>query len=158
VVLLFVMCVVIVPKSSFEQSTNTINFNGTNYVIPSSIEGGKIQSISIDSQSKEMKILIQSTSNGVMTIDLPRILIDAKENGSDTHYVVLANNHGVNFKELVTADYRELTITFLNGTTTIEIKGSQIVPEFGPIVPLVLIASIIITIAISQKIKLYNSN
>lgn len=160
VILLFVVCIIVLPKSSFEQSTNsTINFNGTNYVIPNSIEGGKILNISIDAQSKEMKITIQSTSNGIITIDLPRILIDARENGSDTHYVVLANNHGVNFKELVTADYRELTVSFPNGTNTIEIKGTHVVSEFGPIVSLILIASIITTIAISQKKKLgYSSN
>ena len=128
---LFVVCIIILPKSSYEQLTgNTINVNGTNYVISNSIEGGKILNISIDAQSKEMKILIQSTSNGVMTIDLPRILMDAKENGSDTHYIILANNHGVNFKELATADYRQLTVSFPNGTNTIEIKGTQVVPEF----------------------------
>jgi len=155
IILLFVVCIIVLPKSSYEQSAdNTINVNGTNYVISHSIEGGKIQNISIDTQSKEMKIAIQSTSNGNITIDLPRILIDAKENGSDTHYIVLVNNHGVNFKELSTADYRELTVSFLNGTNTIEIKGTQVVPEFGPIVSLVLLASIITTIIISQKNRL----
>ena len=160
ILLLFVVCIIVLPKSSYEQSTdNTINVNGTNYVISHSIEGGKILNISIDPQSKEMKISIQSTSNGVITIDLPRILIDAKENGSDTHYIVLANNHGVNFKELSTADYRELTVSFLNGTNTIEIKGTQVVPEFGTIVSLILLASIITTIVISQKNKLgHNPN
>ena len=155
IILLFVVCIIVLPKSSYEQSTdNTINVNGTNYVIPHSIEGGKILNIVIDPQSKEMKISIQSTSNGAIIIDLPRILIDAKENGSDTHYIVLSNNHGVNFKELATADYRELTISFLNGTSIIEIKGTQVVPEFGPIVYLILLASIVTTIAISQKNKL----
>jgi len=160
IILLFVVCIIVLPKSSHEQSTdNTINVNGTSYVISHSIEGGKIQNVSIDAQSKEMKISIQSTSNGVITIDLPRILIDAKENGSDTHYIVLANNHGVNFKELATADYRELTVSFPNGTNTIDIKGTQIVPEFGPIVSLILLVSIITTIIISQKNKLgHNSN
>jgi predicted secreted protein with PEFG-CTERM motif len=122
-------------------------------IISHTIEGGKILNINIDTQSKALKISIKSTSNGNITVDLPRILIDAKENGSDIHYAVLANNHGVGFKELVTADYRELTIQFLNGTNTIEIKGTQVVPEFGPLVPFILIASLLTTIAISQKNK-----
>jgi predicted secreted protein with PEFG-CTERM motif len=149
-----VVCIIVLPKASYGQSSNdTINVNGTNYVIFHTIDGGKILDISMDTQSKTMKISIQSTSNGNITIDLPRILIDAKENGSDTHYVVLANNHGVGFKELVTADYRELTIPFLSGTNTIEIKGTQVVPEFGSLVSLILIASIVITMTISQSNK-----
>lgn len=160
IILLFVVCIIVLPKSSYEQSTdNTINVNGTSYVISHSIQGGKIQNISVDTQSKEVKISIQSTSNGIMTIDLPRILIDAKENGSDTHYIVLANNHGINFKELTTADYRELTVSFPNGTNTIVIKGTQVVPEFGPIVSLILLISIISTIVIFQKNRFgHNSN
>ena len=154
------MCIIVLPKSSYEQSTNnTINVNGTNYVISHSIEGGKILNIITDVQSKEMMISVQSTSNGILTIDLPRVLIDAKENGSDTHYIVLANNHGVDFKELATADYRELTISFRNGTNTIEIIGTQVVPEFEQLIVLILIVSIMATVAISQKSKLgYNSN
>lgn len=160
VILLFVVCIIVLPKASYEQSAkDTISFNGTNYVISHTIEGGKILDINMDAQSKTMKISIQSTSNGNMTIDLPRILMDAKENGSDTHYVVLANNHGANFKDLVTTDYRELTIQFLNGTNTIEIIGTQVAPEFGPLEPCILIASIVTTIAISRKNKLgCNSN
>ncbi len=155
VILLSVVCIIAIPKASYEQSANdTINVNGTNYVISHTIEGGKILDISMDTQSKTIKISIQSTSNGNMTIDLPRILIDAKENGSDTHYVVLANNHGAEFKELVTADYREIIIPFLNGTNTIEIKGTQVVPEFGSFVPFILMTSIVTTIAISQKNRL----
>ena len=145
----------ILPKVSYEQLTNeTINVNGTSYVISHTIEGGRILSVNLNGQSKTLVISIKSTSNGNLVIDLPRILIDAKENSSDTHYVVLANNHGVNFKELVTADYRDLIIPFLNGTSAIEIKGTQVVPEFGSLIPLILLASLLTIVGVSQKYKL----
>ena len=154
VILLFVACVIISPKLSSEQLANsTIIVNGTSYIVPHNIEGGKILDISIDAGLKEMKIMLQPSGNGNFTIDLPRILIDAKENGSDTHYVVLANKHGADFKELVTYDYRELTISFTNNTDIIEIIGTQVVPEFGPLSYVVLMISIISIIAIAAKTR-----
>ncbi len=146
--------IILLPQTSYAQSANdTVNINGTSYVISHTIEGGKILGINLDSQSKTLMILIHPSTNGSLTIDLPRILIDAKVNGSDTHYTVLVNNHGANFKELITADYREITISFPNGTNTIAIRGTQVVPEFGPMVSFIFVTSIMTTIIISQKFK-----
>jgi hypothetical protein len=150
--LLLASGIVLLPKPSFEQSTNdTIRVNGTNYVIPHTIAGGKVLGINLDLKSKAMIISIRTTSDGNLTISLPRTLIDAKQNDSDTHYTVQVNNHGVSFKELVTADYRELTIPFRIGSDTIEIRGTQVVPEFGPLASLILIMSIAVVSIIAQR-------
>lgn len=152
---MLIASITILPKVSYEQSTSEIiNVNGTKYVISHTIEGGKILSVSLNTQLKTVIVMIQSTGDGNLSIDLPRILIDAKENSTDTHYVVLANSHGVNFKEFITTDYRELTIPFHTGTTTIEIKGTQVVPEFGPLISFVLLVSLLTVIGFIQKNKL----
>lgn len=144
------------PKVSLEQTpaNDTIGVNSTRFVVPHIITNGTILAINLDSQSKAMTLSIQTTNAGSLVISLPRTLIDAKENGSDSHFTVLTNNHGVNFKELTTQNYRQLTIPFANKTNTIEIIGTQIIPEFGDFVDLALILSVLLTIAIAGKTKL----
>ncbi len=50
-----------------------------------------------------------------------------------------------------TTTARTLSIPFTNGTQEIEIIGTQIIPEFGPIAALVLAIAIISIIAVSAK-------
>lgn len=101
-----------------------------------------------------MTLSIKTTNAGSLIISLPRTLIDARDNGSDSHFTVLTNNHGVNFQELTTQNYRQLTIPFANKTNTIEIIGTQIIPEFGGLVTLALISAILLVIVITSKTKL----
>ncbi|MGH2611869.1 MAG: hypothetical protein ACRDFB_02335 [Rhabdochlamydiaceae bacterium] len=141
---------------SLEQTpaNNTISVNSTRFVIPHIITNGTILAINLDSQSKAMTLSIQTTNAGSLVISLPRTLIDAKENGSDSHFIVLTNKHGVNFQELTTQNYRQLTIPFANKTNSIEIIGTQIIPEFGGFIALALIPSVLLAIAMTSKTKL----
>ncbi|MGI0047165.1 MAG: PEFG-CTERM sorting domain-containing protein [Nitrosotalea sp.] len=144
------------PRMSSEQipSNGTVGFNNTKFVIPHTISNGTIVAINLDSQSKDVILSIHTTNHGSLTISLPRALIDAKENGIDSHFIVLADKHGVNFNELTTPDYRQLTIPFPNKTSTIEIVGTQIVPEFGGLVFLILISSVLLIVTITRKTRL----
>lgn len=144
------------PKMSFEQipANNTISVNSTRFVIPHVITNGTILAINLDGQSKSMTLTIKTTNVGNLIISLPRTLIDARNNGSDSHFIVLTNNHGVNFQELTTQNYRQLTIPFANKTNTIEIIGTQIIPEFGGLVTLALVSSVLLSIVITSKTKL----
>ena len=154
--IILVLTVACYPKISFEQipANNTISVNSTRFVIPHIITNGTILAINLDSQSKSMTLTIKTTNAGSLIISLPRTLIDAKDNGSDSHFTVLTNNHGVNFQELTTQNYRQLTIPFANKTNTIEIIGTQIIPEFGGLVTLALIFSVLLAITMTNKTKL----
>ncbi len=55
------------------------------------------------------------------------------------------------FTDTPSASTRTLTIPFSAGTGQIEIIGTQVVPEFGPIAALVLAIAIISIIAVSAK-------
>jgi hypothetical protein len=110
-------------------TNNTINVNGTNLVIQYGITAAKIVSINADTPSKSLIVLIQSTGDGILNMTLPRTLIDAKQNGDDTHFTVLVNNHGINYDEVESFTHRTLSIPFHLGTKDIRIIGTQMLMQ-----------------------------
>jgi len=122
---------------------------GVNYTIT----GGAVKNISIDVQSISLIVSVNSTSDGTITLQIPRALVDAKTNsGQDDAFIILIDGAEVKPQsESSNSDYRNLTIQFYQGDQDIEIIGTQIVPEFGPIAALVLAIAIISIIAVSAK-------
>ena len=138
--------------------------------IPYTIQGGTIQSMqSIPSQSSVM-ITISSTADGSLTVDLPRALIDAKQQPPtssgvnntvttqftqselpDQPFIVQINGQNVKATQTADPNSRTLGIPFHKGDTTIYVIGTIAVPEFGPIAALVLVIAIVSIIAISAK-------
>ena len=110
-------------------TNNTINVNGSNFLIQYGITGGKLVSINTDIPSNSLIISIQSTGEGNLTMTLPRTLIDAKQNGDDFHFKVLINNHGTSYDEVESTRDRTLTIPFLLGTEKIQIIGTQMLTQ-----------------------------
>ena len=141
--------------SKGETSGNTIKVDGTDYSVSYSITNGKVLGIKADTQSKSLIVSIQTTGDGQLTITLPRALIDAKMNDqTDDQFVVVNDGQEAAFTETKTTTDRTLTIPFTDGTGQIEIIGTFIVPEFGPIAALVLAIAIISIIAVSAKTRL----
>jgi predicted secreted protein with PEFG-CTERM motif len=119
------------------------------------ITGGSVLSIVPDVDSNSLIIEISTTSDGVLTITLPRNLIDAVlVTGEDDEFFVLVDAEEVDFDETKTSDSRTLTIEFPFGAEEIEIIGTFVIPEFGAIAGLILAVSIISIIAVSAKTKL----
>jgi len=140
--------------SSGGQGGNTIKVDGTDLSVKYSITNGKVLGIKADIQSKSLIVSIQTTGDGVLTITLPRALINATlpSTGQDDKYYVLVDGQEADFQETsTTTTDRTLSIPFTDGTEEIEIIGTQIVPEFGPIAALVLAIAIISIIAVSAK-------
>ncbi|HXU95150.1 MAG TPA: PEFG-CTERM sorting domain-containing protein [Candidatus Nitrosotalea sp.] len=131
---------------------NTMKVDGTDLSVTYSITNGKVLGIKADVQSKSLIVSITTTGDGVLTITLPRGLIDAQVNGQDDHFYVLNDGQEADFQETSkTTTDRTLSIPFTDGTEEIEIIGTQIIPEFGPIAALVLAIAIISIIAVSAK-------
>ena len=133
---------------------NTFPVDGTNFTLPYSITNGKVIDIKADTQSKSLIVTIQTTGDGTLTLTMPRALIDAKKtDGTDDKYFVLNDDQeNDGFQEIgTTSTDRTLSIPFTDGTTKIEIIGTVVVPEFGPIAALVLAIAIISIIAVSAK-------
>ena len=134
--------------------TGTIGVDRTNFVLSYKITGGNVLSVTPDDEAKSLVIAIKTTSDGVLTITLPRALIDAKINGQDDNFFVLIDGEEVEFEETATGTDRTLTIAFPDGAEEIEIIGTFVVPEFGTIAALILAIAIISIIALSAKTRL----
>lgn len=131
---------------------NTIAVKGTNFTIPYSVTNGKILDMKTDSQSKSLLIAVQTAGDGVFAVTLPRSFIDAKAGSQDDQYYVLLDGAEADFDETsTTLTDRTLSIPFTDGTEEIEIIGTQVIPEFGPITALVLAIAIILIIALYAK-------
>ncbi len=127
-------------------SQQTFNVNYT-------IGGGTVKTMTIDAQSLSVIVSVNSTNDGIITVQLPRALIDAKTNsGQDDAFIILIDGAEVKPQsESSDNNFRNLTIQFLQGDQDIEIIGTQIIPEFGPIAALVLAIAIVSIIAVSAK-------
>jgi predicted secreted protein with PEFG-CTERM motif len=132
----------------------TIGVDRTSFVLSYKITGGNVLSVTPDDDANSLIIAISTTSDGELTITLPRELIDAKINGNDDTFFVLIDGEEVEFSEEKTSTDRTLTILFPDGAEEIEIIGSFVVPEFGTIAVLILAIAIISIIAVSTKTRL----
>ena len=119
------------------------------------ISDGTVKDMIIDFESLALVISINATSDGTIMVNIPRALMDAKTtSGEDDVFIILIDGAEVTYNEEETTSSRTLTIQFLEGDSDIEIIGTQIVPEFGPIAALVLAVAIISIIAVSAKTRL----
>lgn len=115
-----------------------------------SIDGGTVSSMSVNTSDESLLVDMSTTGNGTITITLPRTLIDSTVNGQDDQFFVLFDGANVDFQESKSNTDRTLTIPFSDGTQEIEIIGTRVVPEFGPITALMLVIAIISIITISK--------
>jgi predicted secreted protein with PEFG-CTERM motif len=128
--------------------------SGKSYIVNYNMTGAILDTISISQQDTSLIVFVKSTSDGNMTITMPRALIDAKTSTGDDQFFVLVDGADTDFTESKTSTDRTITVSFQQGTQQIEIIGTQVVPEFGGLSFIVLVAAIISIIAISAKTRL----
>ena len=127
-------------------SSITVDGINVNYTI----SGAKIISITPDLDAKSLIIKISTTDDGELVITLPKDVIDTDEG----QFFILVDGEIVEQLEDVHDNSRTLTIPFYYGSEEIEIIGTYVIPEFGPIVVLVLAVAIIAIIAVTSKSRL----
>jgi len=129
-------------------STNIEIVNGliSNFNLNYQIDGGFVSYVESESNSNSLIISIdtevydevseifgETKRDGVLTIELPRKVIDAKISGTeiDSQFVVLVDGTNNPYEEVISSSVRTLTISFPYGTEEIKITGSYADPEFG---------------------------
>lgn len=122
-----------------------------------------IVTISTQVYNDDLEVYTGGMKGGVLTIELPRSVIDAKilETDFDDKFVVLVDGVAIQYKETPSSSVRTLEIPFPNGSEEIRITGTYVnpefaitvIPEFGFVAPLVLLASITTVIILSLKGK-----
>ena len=151
----------VVAETNFEFKTSTAPVSqifevnagevGT-FDVEYSIGGGIVKDMTIDFEGLSLIVSIDSSDDGTITLKIPRELMDAKTtSGDDDIFIILIDGAEVEAKQDSSAKSRIVSVNFLKGDSDIEIIGTQIVPEFGPIAALVLAIAIISIIALSAK-------
>ena len=144
------------PKSeSIETTTNfevDVGSSGT-FDVKYTIKGGTVKDMIVDSDIFVIIVQIESTDEGVITLDLPREFIGAeKQDGKDDTFIILIDGIEVAYQEsIVHSDSRVITINFENGDSDIEIIGTYVIPEFGVIVMAIMIIGIMTVIFVSKS-------
>jgi len=132
----------------------TISVLNSDDIIEYEITNGKILNILPDGDAKSLIISIEALDDGVITLAVPRSVLDSTINGEDDDFFVLVDDEEVDFDEIVSLVDRTLTIEFTAGAEEIEIIGTFVIPEFGTIAAMILAVAIISIVAISAKSRL----
>ena len=151
-------------------NTFTLQTSAGSFNIPYTIRGGTVQNIQLDGQNHILTVTINAPSNGSLSIDIPRAMMDSKQQLSvptgpnqtsttqisqaelpDQAFTVQVGGQNTQVTETKDPNSRTLGISFHKGDTTINIMGTVSVPEFGPIAALVLAIAIVSIIAVSAK-------
>ena len=136
--------------------------DGGTFDINYTMKGGIVKSMKINSNELSLNIIISTSTNGALSIDIPRFGFDAiNENGSDEKFIILiytTNNAEpiqTDFRVLdTTAESRSIYIPIKDGDVEIQIIGTKVIPEFGVMIQFSLIIAIIAAIIISARTKL----
>ena len=126
--------------------------SASGHCIPYTISGAGVTGARLNVASTSLIINLLTSSDGVITLDIPRAVLDT-DNDTDPLFV-LVDGEEVDAEELVSADMRRVTISFPEGAEEIEIIGTFVIPEFGAIAALILAVAIISIIAVSAKTRL----
>ena len=142
------------PVEASKITDTTILVQGSSDLIGYEITGGKIVGVIPDVESNSLIISIDSSSDGSITLTVPRSVLDATNNGMDEDFFVLIDGEEATFDEIISSTDRKITIAFPAGAETIEIIGTYVIPEFGTIAAMILAVAIISIIAVSAKSRL----
>lgn len=118
-----------------------------------SIEGGTVKDMLVDEEMFALIVIIESTNDGSILLEIPRYALDAKkQDETDDKFIIIIDGIEAPDQETITdSNSRVIKINFEQGDSDIEIIGTTIIPEFGTIAMMVLAIGIITTIFVTKN-------
>jgi len=106
-----------IPKTEIQEITEKFRVSLGTYsafILGYGISGGNVQDVFTDRNDFSLSVIIDSVSDGTITLDLPRQIIRAeKQDGSDDTFMVLIDGIEVAYQEsAVNSHSRVITINF----------------------------------------------
>ena len=148
-------------KNTLVSKTSVFSVNIPNsgvFDLSYSITGGEVKEITLDKDSYSILIDTAIDANGYLELQLPRESFDSKKDtGVDDVFIILIKDKNENifeglYEEVEThSDFRIVKIILEPGDKSIEIIGTYVIPEFGTIVSMILLASLASVIIISKN-------
>jgi predicted secreted protein with PEFG-CTERM motif len=113
---------------------------------------GKIVSLDVDENNNMLGMDLDQYVEGTVTLSLSRLLIDAEND----KFVIVSAPLDIDRYEIVESTESNVILEFTPpaGTERIEIYGSKVVPEFGSLVFVILLMSILSVALVSRKTSL----
>ena len=148
-------------KNTLVSKTSIFSVNIPNsgvFDLSYSITGGKVNEITLDKDSYSILIDTAMEAYGSLKLQLPRESFDSKkDNGVDDVFIILIKDKDgsvfeAQYQEIeTTSNFRMIEIILEPGDQTIEIVGTYVIPEFGTVVLMILLASLASVIIISKN-------
>lgn len=146
----------IIPTADAQGSNDTfdLKIDGKPYPITYNITGGKLSNMTAMKENSTLAIELVTNDDGTLVLELPRNIMDSKSpQNEDEDYIVFADGLQIGADQITTTNQvRTLSIDFDNGVEEIEIAGTRIVPEFGPLTVLLLAVGIIGVLIVTTKL------
>ncbi|GBL41111.1 hypothetical protein EMGBD3_04790 [Nitrosarchaeum sp.] len=144
------------PKTDTPVATKTFEVDAGNqgtFDVQYSIEGGIVKNMLIDKDIFALIVVIESTDNGSISLEIPREALDAKkQDKTDDTFIIIIDGIEAPYQETITdSNTRVITINFEQGDSDIEIIGTTIIPEFGTIAVMILVIGMITTIVVTKN-------
>jgi hypothetical protein len=146
----------IIPTTAAQGSNSTIDLkiDDKSYPIAYNISGGKLSNMTAMKENSTLAIELVTNDDGTLILEVPRNIMDSKSpQNKDEDYVVFADGVQIGADQITTNNQvRTLSIDFDNGVEEIEIAGTRIVPEFGPLTALLLAVGVIGVLVVTTKL------
>jgi hypothetical protein len=153
--LILIFCGSIIPKTAAQGSNSTIDLkiDDKSYPITYNITGGKLSNMTAMKENSTLALGLVTNNDGTLILTLPRNIMDSKNpQNKDEDYVVFADGVQIGADQITTNNQvRTLSIDFDKGVEKIEIAGTRIVPEFGPLTALLLAIGLIGVLVVTAK-------
>jgi hypothetical protein len=125
--------------SASSDSRFTVSIEGREYELQYSLTGASLIGMQAEPDTKTLRISIDAVDDGILTIELPKSVMDSSQNGVDTPFIVSISEQGnhdggktVQIAEIYPPrDSRIVEVAFPKGTSEIQIVGTYLVPEFS---------------------------
>ena len=142
-----------IAETQFTFSPKTETSETKTFDVEYSIEGGTVKDMLVDEEIFALIVIIESTDDGSISLEIPRYALDAKkQDETDDIFIIIIDGIEAPYQETITdSNSRVITINFEQGDSDIEIIGTTIIPEFGTIAMMILAIGIITTIFVTKN-------
>lgn len=131
--------------------TMNVNIAGKTYPIQYMIVNGTLNKLTADPENATLTAMITASKDGALSLKLPREVMDSKDGGKDSDYVVFVDESEDFADDDFGTPVRTVTIPFSAGAEQIDVVGTFMIPEFGAIAAIVLAIAIVGIILATAK-------
>jgi hypothetical protein len=147
---------IIEPKEIIPQKEITVE----GYLITNTMTSGEVINIIPNKNENMLTVNIHNTNDsGALIMAIPRNVLDSIINEKDSEFFAFIDNNNIDIEEVDSNEFeRTVIIKYPQGTKSIEIIGTHVIPEFGDIISVILLISMIGTIIIVKLSLLTQSH